>query len=369
MENENLELLEELRQKATALLEAKDEEVNLTEEDLDAMSDEEFADLVENADQLNELSKDTLDSYRETARYDRHLLNRDIKREGGGARLGKQDPWVKERDKRTAGIKRATSKLKAQGVEESEIDISSIFAGEELTEEFKTKVTALFEAAVAQRAKAIEESYAEAMDEFKKEQDQKSLTESAELVEGLTEKVDGYLDYVVEQWITDNEIALERGIKADLFESFMGGMKTLFTEHHINVPEQELEVLDELRAVNEELESKVDNVLAENVELKRILKDVAKQQSIVEAAEGLSDMDAERFVELAEDLSYDTEEAFQKKLVVIRENFFQPKTESQKQLVESVVTDSPIDLEEETVQPKGDPSINAYVSALTRTTI
>ena len=250
-----------------------------------------------------------------------------------------------------------------------QIDISKIFEGEELTEEFKTKVTALFEAAVAQKANAIEEAYAQALADIKAEQDQKSLTESEELVEGLTEKVDGYLDYVVEQWITDNEIALERGIKADLFDSFMTGMKTLFTEHYINVPEQEMEVLDKLQSVNEELEAKIDTVLAENVELKKTLKEIEKQQSIVEAAEGLSDMDVERFVELAEDLSYDNEESFGKKLAVIRENFFQQKSSSQKQLVESVVTDEPVQLEEETVRKDPiDPAISAYVSALSRNT-
>lgn len=377
MEN-NLELLEELRQKAAELLEAKDQgteivEKTLTEADLDAMSDEEFADLIENADQLDEISTNTLNRYRETARYDRHLLNRDIRKDGGGAMLGKDDPWVKQRDNRTAGIKKATKKLNARGVSEESSeessDISSIFAGEDLSEEFKTKATAIFEAAVAQRVKAIEESYATALGEYKAEHDQKSLTESEELVEGLTEKVDGYLDYVVEQWITDNEIALERGIKADLFESFMGGMKSLFEEHHINVPEQELEVLDELRSVNEGLESKMDEMLEENVALRKELKDIARHVSIAEAAEGLSELDTERFVELAEGLSYDTEDGFKNKLAAIRENFFQKTAENQKQLSESVVTDEPVIIEEETRAPQFDPSINAYVSALTRNKI
>lgn len=250
-----------------------------------------------------------------------------------------------------------------------DIDVSAIFAGEDLSEEFKTKATAIFEAAVAQRVKAIEESYATALGEYKAEHDQKSLTESEELVEGLTEKVDGYLDYVVEQWITDNEIALERGIKADLFESFMGGMKSLFEEHHINVPEQELEVLDELRSVNEGLESKMDEMLEENVALRKELKDIARHVSIAEAAEGLSELDTERFVELAEGLSYDTEDGFKNKLAAIRENFFQKTAENQKQLSESVVTDEPVIIEEETRAPQIDPSINAYVSALTRNKI
>ena len=302
MEN-NLELLEELRQKAAKLLEAKDQVAEIVEE----TSTETTADATPTPTEVVAPAED--------------------------------------------------------------IDLSAIFAGEDLSEEFKTKATAIFEAAVAQRVKAIEESYATALGEYKAEHDQKSLTESEELVEGLTEKVDGYLDYVVEQWITDNEIALERGIKADLFESFMGGMKSLFEEHHINVPEQELEVLDELRSVNEELESKMDEMLEENVALRKELKDIAKHVSISEAAEGLSELDTERFVELAEGLSYDTEDGFKNKLAAIRENFFQKTAENQKQLSESVVTDEPVIIEEETRAPQFDPSINAYVSALTRNKI
>ena len=255
--------------------------------------------------------------------------------------------------------------------EEIDMNIESLFEGQELSEEFKIKVTALFEAAVAQKVSAIEESYAAAMEEFKAEVSQKTLSESEEIVEGLVERVDGYLDYMVEQWIENNEIALERGIKADLFESFMVGMKGLFEEHMINVPEDKIEVLESQQAEIEELESKVDSVLAENVELKQTLKEIVKQNQIMEAAEGLSEVEMERFVELAEELAYDNEEVFGKKLNVIREQFFS-NTDASKQLVESVaatvVTDEP--LVEEVEMPKRalteevDPSIAALAARI-----
>lgn len=257
--------------------------------------------------------------------------------------------------------------------EEVDMSIESLFEGQDLSEEFKIKVTALFEAAVAQKVSAIEESYAQAMEEFKAEVSQKALSESEEIVEGLVERVDGYLDYMVEQWIENNEIALERGIKADLFESFMLGMKGLFEEHMINVPEDKIEVLEAQAAEIEELESKVDSVLAENVELKQVLKGIAKQNQIMEAAEGLSDVEVERFVELAEELAFDNEEVFGKKLAVIREQFF-AQTDDSKQLVESVtvVTDTPL-VEEVEMPAKRtvdvDPSIAALAARLTRNSI
>ena len=274
--------------------------------------------------------------------------------------------------KRRAGIGNAISKLTKES-EEVDMSIESLFEGQDLSEEFKIKVTALFEAAVAQKVSAIEESYAVAMEEFEAEVSQTALTESEEVVEGLVERVDGYLDYMVEQWIENNEIALERGIKADLFESFMVGMKGLFEEHMINVPEDKIEVLESQQAEIEELESKVDSVLAENVELKQTLKEIVKQNQIMEAAEGLSEVEMERFVELAEELAYDNEEVFGKKLNVIREQFFS-NTDASKQLVESVaatvVTDEP--LVEEVEMPKRalteevDPSIAALAARISR---
>ena len=256
--------------------------------------------------------------------------------------------------------------------EEVDMSIESLFEGQDLSEEFKIKITALFEATVAQKVSAIEESYVKAMEEFKAEVSQQTISESEEVVEGLVERVDGYLDYMVEQWIENNEIALERGIKADLFESFMSGMKGLFEEHMINVPEDKIEVLESQAAEIEELESTVDSVLAENVELKQILKGIAKQNQIMEAADGLSEVEMERFVELAEELAYDNEEVFGKKLNVIREQFFS-QTDDSKQLVESVAnvtTDEP--LVEEVEMPKRaltegvDPTIAALAARISR---
>lgn len=266
-----------------------------------------------------------------------------------------------------------TADLDAAEAESEELDFTELFAGEELSEEFKIKATAMFEAAVAERVeREVQERIeflGEAYSKYTEEISQSALNEQTELTEGLVERVDGYLDYMVEQWIANNELALERGIKSELFESFMVGMKGLFEEHMITVPEGQLDVLDELNTVNDELKSKADALLAENVELKQSLKQIGRKAQIMEAASGLSDLEMDRFVTLAEGLSYVDADNFGKKLSVIRESFFDKEVAS-KQLIESVVTkDSYLIEETEPVQKRMDPAIAAYVSALSRTAV
>ena len=207
--------------------------------------------------------------------------------------------------------------------------VDQIFDGEDLSEEFKNKVATLIEAVIASRVakerKQLEEEFELATTELV----QKTLTESEELKEGLVEKIDGYLDYVVEQWMENNELALERGIRGELFESFMTGMKNLFEEHHVNVSDDQLDVIQEMRSEMEELTNRLNEMTEQNVELKQVFKEVERQSQIAEAVEGLSDLDAEKFKTLAEELVFDDGETFARKLEVVRENFSQ-KTETKK---------------------------------------
>ena len=226
---------------------------------------------------------------------------------------------------------------------------NQIFDGEDLSEEFKSKVAILIEAVVASRVtkerKQLEEEFELATTELV----QKTLTESEELKEGLVEKIDGYLDYVVEQWMVNNELALERGIRGELFESFMNGMKNLFEEHHVNVSDEQLDVIQEMRSEMEELTNRLDEMTEQNVELKQVFKEVERQSQIAEAVEGLSDLDAEKFKTLAEELVFDDGETFARKLEVVRENFFQ-KTETKK-LNEGILDTEAEIITEETVKP------------------
>lgn len=212
-------------------------------------------------------------------------------------------------------------------------DVEALFNGEEgLTEEFRQKAETIFEAAVISRTKS---EVARIEEEF-----DTRLNEQVESIkEGLIEKVDGYLNYMVEQWMTDNELALESGLKNDIFESFIHGMKGLFEQHYLDIPEEKADVLGEMEQKISELEEKLDEQFNSNVELNKSLTEMRRTQAIAEAVEGLTDVDQEKFKQLAEELSYDDESTYNSKLQTIKENYFGKKS---KKLIESVVTDEPI---------------------------
>jgi AcrR family transcriptional regulator len=232
------------------------------------------------------------------------------------------------------------------------IDLGSLFEGEEFTEEFKTKAADLFEAAVEARTK-------QEVARIEEELSQRSLDESVELKEGLVDKVDGYLDYVVEQWMQKNELALDRGIKIEIFESFVSGMKDLFETHYIDVPEEKFDLMESVDAKAKTLEEQVDFLTAQNVELQQKFKLVAKERQIEEACKELTDLEAERFKQLAEELAYDDEESFGKKLELVKENYIS-KAKPVKTVVDSVVTDSPVGLNED---KQVDASMARYMNA------
>ena len=177
-------------------------------------------------------------------------------------------------------------------------DVDALINGEDLSEEFKAKAATIFEAAVVTRVKnevsRLEEEY------------NAKLEESMEQYqEGLVEKVDGYLDYIVEQWIAQNEIALERGMKSEILEGFVSSLKGVFEEHYIDVPEEKFDVLGSLEEQVEQLEAKLDEQLSANIELSKVLSEMKRSEIIGEVSEGLTDTEVEKFKGLAEELSYE----------------------------------------------------------------
>lgn len=231
-------------------------------------------------------------------------------------------------------------------------DVAALVNGEDLSEEFKTKAATIFEAAIVTRVKAevakLEEEFEAKLEEAK-----------AENKEGLVEKVDGYLNYVVEQWIKNNEIALEHGMKSEILEGFVGGLKGLFEEHYIDIPEEKFDVLGSLEAETAELKAKLDEQVAANIELTKVINESKRADIVKAAAENMTETEKEKFFGLAEELSFEDSETFEKKVHTIRENYFTGKSSTN---VESVVTDSPVEeLKEET---KLDPQMAAYLSAL-----
>jgi hypothetical protein len=231
-------------------------------------------------------------------------------------------------------------------------DVEALINGEDLTEEFKAKAATIFEAAIITRVKQevtrLEEEFEARLEE-----------EAAKNQEGLVEKVDGYLNYIVEQWFTQNEIALESGMKSEILEGFVSGLKGLFEEHYIDVPEEKFDVLGALEEQNSELQAKLDEQVAANVELNKALNESARDEIVSDALDGLTQTDKEKFLDLAEELAFEDVDSFAKKVQTIRENYFTNKAST---IVESVVTDTPVDMiaEEKAV----DPSVKRYMSAL-----
>ena len=232
-------------------------------------------------------------------------------------------------------------------------DVAALVNGEDLSEEFKAKAATIFEAAIVARVKqeiaTLEEEFEAKLEEV-----------AAKNQEGLVEKVDGYLNYVVETWIAQNEIALERGMKSEILENFVSGLKGLFEESYIDIPEEKFDVLGQMESEITELQSKLDEQLAANVEMNKIIAEQARVDIIKDACNGLTDTEVEKFTGLAEELAFEDASTFAAKVQTIRENYFTNK--AGKALVESVVTDEPVEtLTEEKVI---DPSMKRYMNAL-----
>ena len=225
----------------------------------------------------------------------------------------------------------------------------------DLSEEFKEKAATIFETAVKTRiqeqVKVLEAQY-----------EDKLSKESETIKEAMTEKVDSYLNYVVEEWMKENELAVEKGIRSELVEDFMTGLKNLFTEHYIDIPEEKVDLVDDLFEKVEELEQKLDESINDNVEVKKQLAEYKKEETLREVSEGLADTEKEKLKTLSDGVDFEDDEQYKEKIEVIKENYFPPATESQPQTITEEVVNSPSDEEVEKV----DPAMDLYVKAMKR---
>lgn len=234
-------------------------------------------------------------------------------------------------------------------------DVAALMNGEDLSEEFKAKATTIFEAAVVTRVRAeiakLEETFEARLQE-----------QFEEAAEGLVEQVDGYLDLMVKAWMKDNALALESGLKTEITENFMNGLQSLFKDNYIEVPEEKFDILSALEEEVADLSAKLDEAVATNVDLNRTVTEMQRDELVAEAASGLSDIEAEKFSKLAEELAFEGTEAFQSKLQTIRESYFAKAKSGAKVLTESVVTDAPVDMGADTPVVSG--RMGAYAQAL-----
>ena len=290
--------------------------------------------------------------------------------EGGEATKKKGKPEDKidtKPDEKTPGQEKAGERVPTaedvETVEEVVVEssIASIFEGMDLSEDFKDKMTLVFEAAVNEEVTAKTQNIQE-------ELEAKLETELQEAIESkmtdVVENVDKYLDYVVAEWMEENKIAIEAGIKVEMAESLMNGLKDLFTEHNVEVDEETFDVVASLEEQVSELEEKGNAVVNENIELQKQIASMKAGKVFEEMTEGLSENQKERFKVLSEKLDVQDLEDYTSNLQVIKESFFSeakiatPKTEE-------IEEDEIILEEQEVAKPASDySSINALVEAL-----
>jgi len=237
-------------------------------------------------------------------------------------------------------------------------DIDAILSGEDLSEEFKSKASTIFEAAVSAKViSAVNERIETFEDDY-----HKSLNEAKEEHKvAVTEKVDSYLNYVVEEWVKENELAVEKGIRSELVEDFMTGLKNLFQEHYIDIPEEKVDLVDDLFEKVEELEKQLDETVNHNVEIKKVLSQFQKEETLREVSEDLADTEKEKLEKLSEGVDYEDSKQYKEKLEVIKENYFPKTTETAQSLtedVENTETDNEVE--------KVDPSMDFYTKHMKR---
>ena len=246
----------------------------------------------------------------------------------------------------------------AEDIDISE-DLNAIFGENDLSEEFKTQVQTVFEAAVVSKINTELESLEESFNA-------KLAESTGDIVETVTEKVDSYLGYVVEEWMKENELAIERGIKAEITEEFIGGLKQLFEDHYIDVPEEKVDVVDSLADRVEDLEGKLNEALEANINLSSEVKTFQKDEVLGEMSDELTDIESEKLKSLSEGVSFEDVDQYKQALSTIKENYF-PRTSQGK----AVVIDEETEVSEDGIVD--DTPINstmaAYVNVIGRTVL
>lgn len=245
-------------------------------------------------------------------------------------------------------------------------DLNALFQGENLSETFMKKAATIFEAAVtakvAQIEEQLQEQYAEVLEEV-----------SEQLKEEMTTKVDDYLNYVVEEWVKENELAIESGLRSELTEDFIAGLRNLFAEHYIDIPEEKVDVVEELSGHVVELETKLNEEISNAVELTKQLKEYAKREILTTVCEGLTSTQVEKLKSLSEGVEFVSEEDYAESLLTLRESYFPLKSKTVNRRI-----DEEVDIVEQTEEVAkqqaaerkiADPVMAAYVNSISRTVL
>ena len=238
-----------------------------------------------------------------------------------------------------------------------EEDLNALIAGEELSEEFQNKARTIFET-------AIKTKIAEVKEEVQEEYKGKLEEEVASVKKELVERVDSYLEYVADEWMTENKLAVEHGLKTEMTESFLNGMKGLFEEHYVTIPEEKYDVIESMVDKLDEMESKLNEQIDKNVGLNKRLAESVADVILSEVSEGLALSQKEKLASLAENVEFDSEESYREKLVKLKESYFSNNAPSAQRNTAETISES-ADQQSATEQ-QVTPAMESYMSVLSR---
>ena len=228
--------------------------------------------------------------------------------------------------------------------------------GENLSEEFKQKATVIFEAAVSARVDYI-------VEQVENELLEEMQTAMEDIKEELATKIDDYLNYMVEEWMSENEIAIEKGLKSEITEDFITGLKNLFVEHYIDIPSDKVDVVEELSLKVEELEESLNDQIKRGIELKKELNEQLKYEAIHTACDGLSQTQVEKMKALAEGVEFTSSEEFETKLETLKESYFSTSIYT----ADNYGLDDEVVIVQETKTPKSqDPLMEQYAKSISQ---
>jgi hypothetical protein len=238
-----------------------------------------------------------------------------------------------------------------------EEDVQALFTGEELSEEFQEKARTIFET-------AIKTKVAEVKEQIEAQYEAALIEEVQSIKSELTERLDAYLEYVADEWIAENTLAIEHGLKTEMTESFLAGMKSLFEDHYVSIPEDKYDVIENMVDKLDEMETKLNEQIQRNVALNKRLAESTSDVIFAEVAEGLALSQKDKLASLAENVEFDSESNYREKLVKLRESYFPTNAGTQRSKTETVSEE--VKTEEQQIQESYSPMMSAYLQTLGR---
>ena len=293
---------------------------------------------------------------KEDAEYDEDeaLLEASEKEEEGSEDDTEEDS---KENKKKKSSKEDDSEDEDEMKEEYDIeeDVNALLAGEELSEEFQEKARTIFETAIRSKVSEIKEQIQESYEN--------ALIEEVEIIkQGLIERVDAYLEYVADEWVSENALAIEAGLKTEMTESFLEGMKSLFEDHYVSIPEEKYDVIESMVDKLDEMEEKLNEQIEKNVALNNRLAESVADVIFGDVSEGLALSQKDKLASLAENVEFGSEADYREKLVTLRESYFPSNTGTQRDDSETLSESTDMQLQ----HPEVSPIMEAYLQTLGR---